>query len=179
VQNRDETQDMTKLPSAVKRLIACGAFCLALAAAPAQAAGDRHAGYYYPADKVTKETYVARSRQLGGVNRVRRLAFVSGITNKLWSGSYPPPYMMFAKGATGEKLIIVGMGDYFRTLFQARALLASLSAQVRTTKAFREFNIEGRLTFFDLAYMMGFEQVTISDGKSFTHQVTLERDNSR
>ena len=137
-------------------------------------AADRHAGYYYPA-KVSTETYVARAKQLGGVNRIRRLVFVTAISNKLWSGGYPPPYVMFSKGATGEKLIIVGMGNYFSTLFQARALLAILSAQARTAKMFREFNIDGRLTFYDLAYMMGFEQITISDGRTFAHQIKLER----
>lgn len=169
---------MTKLQPVVKLLIvlsACLGFLVSISSGQAK---DRHAGYYYP-DKITKETYVARARQLGGVNRVRRLVFVSAITNKLWSGSYPPPYMIFAKGAVGEKLIIIGMGDYFSSLFQARALLSSLSAQARTSKMFREFNVDGRLTFFDLAFMMGFEQVTISDGKSFAHQVTLEKDTSQ
>jgi len=154
------------------------ALTMAMAVIPPASAADRHAGYYYPT-KVSTETYVARSKQLGGVNRIRRLVFVSAITNKLWSGGYPPPYVMFSKGATGEKLIIVGMGGYFSTLFQARALLASLTAQARTTKVFREFNIDGRLTFYDLAYMMGFEQITISDGKTFAHQVKLERETNQ
>ena len=166
---------MTKLQPAVKRLLAMVALGAYLVTGQSAAAdSDRHAGYYYP-DKVSKETYVARSQQLGGVNRLRRLAFVTAITNKLWTGGYPPPYVIFAKGAVGEKLIIVSMGTYVTTLFQARALLASLSAQARTTKVFREFNIDGRLTFYDLAFMMGFEQVTISDGRNFAHQVTLQR----
>ena len=53
-------------------------------------------------------------------------------------------------------------------------LLALLTAQARTTEMFRQVDPEHRLTFLDLLKMLGFEQVTVSDGKSYTLQITIK-----
>ena len=136
---------------------------------------DRHAGYYYP-EKVTTEVYVVRSRTLLEADKTKRLQFITALTNKQLAGAYAPPYLLFAKGAESEKLIIVGMGDYFGTVYQARAVLAMLSALARITPLFREYKVQTIFTFFDLANMMGFEQITITDGKTFAHQIQLKKE---
>jgi len=142
----------------------------------AASAADRHAGYYYPEPSST-ENYVARSRTLVGTDKKRRLGFVTLMTNRMIAGRYAPPYAVFAKGDRSEKLIIVGMGDYVSSLYQARALLAMLTAQARTTPIFKEFGVEEVFTFFDLLHMLGFEQVTVTDGRTFAHQVTIKAGN--
>jgi len=134
---------------------------------------DRHAGYYYPATTIS-ESYDAEATTLTGASRVRRIGFVTILVNKGLAAAYPPPYAMFVKGAEGEKLIIVGMGDYIANVYQARGLLAQLTAQARTTEVFKEVDTENRLTFLDLLKMLGFEQVTVSDGKSFTLQIGIK-----
>ncbi len=134
---------------------------------------DRHAGYYYPAATVN-ESYDAEATTLTGASRVRRIGFVTILVTKALAASYPPPYTMFVKGAEGEKLIIVGMGDYIANIYQARGLLAQLTAQARTTEMFKEVDTDNRLTFLDLLKMLGFEQVTVSDGKSFTLQIAIK-----
>jgi len=146
---------------------------LALGAPAGAQDRDRHIGYYYPPVTVG-EVFEAGATTLTEANRVRRLGFVTLITAKLLSGSYPPQYVMFAKGANAEKLIIIGMGDYIGNVFQARALLAQLTAQARTTEVFRQVNDDGQLTFLDLLKMLGFEQVTVSDGKAFTLQIAIK-----
>ena len=148
--------------------------CAVCAARPAQAEDkDRHAGYYYPAATVS-ESYDAEATMLTGANRTRRVGFVTILVNKQLSAAYAPPFMMFVKGAEGEKLIIVGMGDYLANIYQARGLLAQLTAQARTTEIFKEVDPDNRLTFLDLLKMLGFEQVTVSDGKSFTLQIAIK-----
>jgi hypothetical protein len=153
----------------------CCLFLFAAAPPAALAESDRHEGYYY-SGKVTTEVYVARSRTLLESDKTKRLQFVTALTNKMLQGPYAPPFIMFAKGAESEKLIIVGMGDYMGTIYQARAVLAMLSALARTTPLFREYKVETIFTFFDLANMMGFEQVTITDGKTFAHQIQFKRE---
>lgn len=148
---------------------------LLAAAPPAARADDRHEGYYYP-DKTTTEAYVVRSRTLLEADKTKRLQFVTALTNKMVQGAYAPPYIIFAKGADAEKLIIVGMGEYIGSIYQARALLAMLSALARTTPLFREYEVQTLFTFFDLANMMGFEQITITDGKTFSHQVQFKKE---
>lgn len=147
---------------------------LAVAASPATAQDkDRHVGYYYPAPTVT-EDYDAQVTVLADSSRSRRSGFVTLLTQKMLGASYPPQFIMFAKGAEAEKLIIITMGDYAANLFQARAVLAQLTAQARSTPAFQQVAEGDRLTFLDLAKMLGFEQVTVSDGRSYSLQVAIK-----
>jgi hypothetical protein len=143
------------------------------AAMPSKAS-DRHAGYYYP-EPVTKEVYRPRARKMMRANKQARIAFVTSITNAMLNKvAYPPQYAIFSKGARQEKLIIVGIrDDAYNTIFRARALLARLTAVARTTRIIQEQLKPGDLTFLDLLNLLGFEQMTISDGKSFSHQITI------
>jgi hypothetical protein len=147
---------------------------LALASAPWGAAQerDRHANYYYPPATVT-ETYEAQASTLASANRMRRLGFAALFMTRTISATYAPPYILFAKGANAEKLIIVGMGDYVTNIYQGRALLAQLTAQARTAPVFQELEGGDALTFLDLVKMLGFEQVTVTDGTSFTLQIAI------
>jgi hypothetical protein len=137
------------------------------------AAEDRHAGYYYP-DPGSTESYEARAPILEGSNRKRRLNFVAGIIREIADEPYPPTYALFAKGAEAEKVIIVAVQEgFYDTVYRARALFAALTALSRQTPLFRELDGDDQFTFFDLCYMLGFEQITISDGHEFAHQVSL------
>ena len=108
-------------------------------------------------------------------NRRRRIGFVTELTNQSLSRSYPPSYVIFAKGTHAQKLIITGLSDNgYNTLFRARALFAMLTAMARSTQFFREQPNADRYTFFDLAKLLGFELITFTDGDSFTHQIELK-----
>ncbi|NQV98970.1 MAG: molybdopterin-guanine dinucleotide biosynthesis protein A [Rhodospirillales bacterium] len=135
---------------------------------------DRHAGYYYAApDQI--EIYTSRARILADASASRRLAFVTAITISHNQRPYPASTVFFAKGENAEKLIIVSLdAGRLNTIFRVRAYLASLTAVARTTPLFRNAHVEDILTFFDLAHMLGFKQITVSDGNRFTHQVLFE-----
>ncbi len=154
---------------------ACAAILLFAGGISADAvAADRHAGYYYPAP-ATEETYTARSRTLLDSDRQKRLEFVTTVTAEQLSKPYAPQYAVFAKGEEAEKMIIVSLYDgAFDTLYRARGLLAMLSAVSRRTPFFREHSVEDIFTFFDLLKLLGFTQLTISDGESFAHRVWIE-----
>lgn len=142
-------------------------------AGPASA-DDRHAGYYYPQPQ-SSEIYYPRAMPLPEANRDRRLGFVTGITATQLRAPYPPTHVLYAKGTDAEKLVIVSLQDgYINTLYRARALLAAMTAQARARPIFKELEVESTYTFFDLAVLLGFKQITISDGQSFAHQVTFE-----
>ncbi len=142
--------------------------------AVAASADDRHAGYYYP-DPATTETYKARARTLAGADRTQRIAFVTGVTLKQQERPHPPILAMFAKGEEAEKLIIVGLEDgRLDTIYRARAVLAMMTATARATPIFQEYKVEEIFTFLDLCKMLGFSQVTISNGKDFAHQILIE-----
>ena len=157
------------------RIVQSIAFAIffALAALHGAKAEDRHVGYYYPKPAVIEE-YEARAPNLLENNRGRRLTFVSGLIRQIADEPYPPTYAIFAKGDEAEKLIIVGMRDgFYDTIYRTRALLAALTALSRATPLFQQYDPEQRYTFFDLCYMLGFQQLTITNGREFAHQVIL------
>ena len=134
----------------------------------------RHSGYYYPPLKTEPEVYEARAETMLEASRKTRIGFVTGIATQNRKLPYPPPATMFAKGADAQKLIIVALEDgRIDTIYRARALFADLTAQARLLPIFQELGVEARFTFFDLCMMLGFTQITITNGRDFTHQVLL------
>jgi hypothetical protein len=144
------------------------------AAANAAESDDRHAGYYYP-EPTSSEVYEARALTVPEATRKGRIAFVTGITNEQNKAPYPPTAAIFAKGSEAEKLIIVALEDgRIDTLYRARAIFAQMTAVARLLPIFAQLGVEDYFTFFDLAKMLGFEQITISNGRDFAHQITIK-----
>lgn len=134
---------------------------------------DRHVGYYYPEPETT-EIYEARVPLLPGSDRVRRIGFVTVMTGEMLKNPYPPQFAIFAKGEKAEKLIITALHENsYNTLYRARGLFAMLTAIARSTQLFQEQPESDRYTFFDLARLLGFEQITFTDGSSFAHRIEL------
>jgi hypothetical protein len=145
---------------------------LLLLGQPARAA-DRQAGYYYPKPK-TSEVYVSLAATLIDATRGHRLAFVNDFTAAQLSRPHQPDIALFAKGDDAEKLIIVSLTEgYANTLFRMRALMAMLTSTVRQTDLFRQLEVDELFTFVDLLKMLGFKQLTLSNGRDFAHQVTI------
>ena len=137
------------------------------------AADDRHEGYYYPTVD-SREVYEARVDTLAGSDRHRRLGFVTGIAAGQGERPYAPVTAFFAKGAASDKAILVALTDgRMDTLFRARAILAMLTAQARTTPVFRDLDPNANYTFLDLLKLLGFTQLTVSDGRSYAHQFEI------
>ncbi|HJM90572.1 MAG: molybdopterin-guanine dinucleotide biosynthesis protein A [Alphaproteobacteria bacterium] len=137
-------------------------------------AGDRHAGYYYPLVS-SQENYQARSRVMENVGRETRIGFIVAQMNGQRQLHYPPRFAILAKGREAEKLVIVGLDEHsFATLYRARAVLAQLTASARGSALFRDMAVEDLFTFFDLAKMLGFKQITVSDGKNYAHRIDLK-----
>jgi len=155
-------------------IVAALAVILAGAALRPALADDTQAGYYYPKPKST-ETYQARVATLPDSDRSRRIGFVTGIAKEIAGKPYPAVYLIFAKGDEADKLIIVGMSDgQLSTIYRARALLATLTASARATQFFQQNSIAEYATFLDFLKLLGFKQVTITDGVAFAHQILIE-----
>jgi len=88
---------------------------------------------------------------------------------------HAPGFAIYAKGDEAQKLIISATGDdRFNTLFRMRALLAVLTSQARGSDLFQSAQVHDLFTFLDLLRLIGFEQLTVTDGKSFAHQFHIE-----
>jgi hypothetical protein len=135
---------------------------------------SRHEGYYYPPIG-SREIYVARARTLGDSTKQRRLTFVTAMAGLQTKEPYPPTYLMYAKGDNAEKMILVATQDgYFDTLYRMRALLATFTYAVRETPLFQQFKVDALFTFLDLLKLMGFTQLTLTDGRTYAHQIEIQ-----
>lgn len=145
-----------------------------LALPAASRAGDHHTGYYYPVPQ-TSETYKARAETLEGSDRTRRVLFVTELTNQMLASAYPPQVAIYAKGTDAQKMIITSLyAGAYDTLYRMRGLLAMLSARARATPLFHELRVEDVFTFFDLLKMLGFTELTVTDGDRWAHRIFIE-----
>jgi hypothetical protein len=134
---------------------------------------DRHAGYYYP-KPATNEIVESPAATASDADRAARLAFINGMTKTSLSYPFPPTFAIYAKGDQAEKMIITSLeSNYADTLYRMRGVLAMLTSVARQTDFFKDHGVENTFTFFDLAKMMGFTTITVTDGRSYAHQVVI------
>ena len=147
---------------------------VAALAGSAAAQEGNHAGYYYP-DPQSREDYVSRARTMIDADRSKRLQFVQAMSLAQLERPYPPSFAIFAKGDDGEKLIIVSMAaGYADTLYRMRGFLALLTHISRATPLFTSFKVEEIFTFLDLLKLLGFQQLTVTDGDRYAHQIQIQ-----
>jgi hypothetical protein len=139
------------------------------------AAGEqRYIGYYYPKPTST-ETYASQLQEIAGVDRTQRIQFVTVVSQGTLQSTYRVPYAVFAKGDRADHLIIIGLqSGELNTIYRIRALLANMTTMSRTSPFFQEHTVAEDATFFDLLKLLGFHDVTVSDGEKLTHQVTIK-----
>lgn len=141
--------------------------------APEPRDSDRHQLYYFP-EVTSSEMYHSQINTLPDSDRNRRIGFVTGVTAGQTERPYAPITAMFAKGTEAEKLILIGLQNGpLDTLYRARAVLAMLTATARTTAVFRDLDPHAQYTFLDLLKLLGFIQITVSDGKSWAHRIDI------
>jgi hypothetical protein len=86
-----------------------------------------------------------------------------------------PPFALFAKGTEGQKMVITPLyGNGYNTLLSIRGLLALLTARSRYIPVFQEYEVQDVYALLDLLKLLGFEQLTVSDGDKFAHRILVE-----
>ena len=165
---------MTAAVSATAQQQPAKAAATAPAAAPKAAGEDRYIGYYYPKPTAT-ETYESSMQTIAGTERAQRIQFVTVVSQGTIQSAYRVPYAVFAKGEKGDRLIIVGMQQgELNTVYRMRALLANMTTMSRLSPFFQERTVAEDATFFDLLKLLGFRELTITDGEKTTLQVTIK-----
>ncbi len=129
--------------------------------------------YYYP--PVDSEEVFARDLAVAPpAGRAVRVGFTTQITKAQLAAPESPRFVIFAKGDEAQHMIIIALDDQvFKTIYRARAVLAQLTSNVRGADLFVN-NIQDHATWFDLAKMLGFEDMVISDGATWSHRVIFE-----
>lgn len=175
----------------LNRLAACAAVVVALGVlpvsaqpakpAPAQATkaaatpaeDDRYVGYYYSKPS-SVENYTSAMQTIQGSDRAQRVQFATVVSQGTIQSAYRVPYSVFVKGEKADKMIIVGLqpGE-MGTVYRMRAILANMTTMSRLSPFFQERTVAEDANFFDLLKLLGFRQITITDGDKVTHQVNI------
>jgi len=136
-------------------------------------ADDPREGYYYP-PITSQEIFARRIPGTPVADRKVRTGFITEITKAQLAAPDNPRFVIFAKGQNAKHMVIVALDDdVFRTLFRARAVLAQLTSNARGTDFFQKANLQFVATWFDLAKMLGFGDIVITDGVNWSHRVVL------
>ena len=145
------------------------------AAKQAMPAGDdKYVGYYYP-KPATIENYTSPMQMIPGAERLQRVQFVTVVSQGTIQSAYRVPYSVFVKGDKAEKLIIVGLqpGE-LNSIYRVRAILANMTTMSRLSPFFQERTVAEDANFYDLLKMLGFTQLTATDGEKFAYQVNVK-----
>ncbi|HEY4893184.1 MAG TPA: hypothetical protein VII10_15830 [Reyranella sp.] len=165
---------MTAAVSATAQQQPAKAAATAPAAAPKAPGEDRYIGYYYPKPTAT-ETFESSMQTIAGAERAQRIQFVTVVSQGTIQSAYRVPYAVFAKGEKADRLIIVGLQQgELNTIYRMRALLANMTTMSRLSPFFQERTVAEDATFFDLLKLLGFRELTITDGEKTTLQVTIK-----
>ncbi len=129
--------------------------------------------YYYP--PINSEEVFAREIATAPLtDRTVRVGFTTQITKAQLAAPESPRFVIFAKGDQAQHMIIVALDDeVFKTIYRARAVLAQLTSSARGADLFVN-KIRDDATWFDLANLIGFEDLVISDGATWSHRVVFE-----
>lgn len=156
----------------MKHLIA---IALAVALAGPLSAQDRYQGYYFP-QITSQEVFDRVVRSGAGANKAVRIDFVNTLTNAQLESVLNPNYVFYTKGNDAGTLILTALDDeVFATIYRARAIMAQLTVSVRTGGFFVEEELQYVATFYDLLQLLEFDELIITDGKTWSHKVDFKR----
>ena len=146
----------------------------ATAAAATPAGEDKYIGYYYP-KPTTVENYTSAMQTIQGAERPQRVQFVTVVSQGTIQSAYRVPYSVFVKGDKAEKMIIVGLQPGEMTsIYRVRAILANMTTMSRLSPFFQERTVAEDANFYDLLKLLGFTQLTVTDGDKFSYQVNIK-----
>src|SRR3990167_1111536 len=176
----------------LKKLAACLVVTLAVAAAPvlaqpakpapanakpaaaAPAGEDKYVGYYSP-KPTTVENYTSPMQMIAGAERQQRVQFITVVSQGTIQSAYRVPYAVFVKGDKAEKMIVVGLQNgELNSIYRIRAILANMTTMSRLSPFFQERTVAEDANFFDLLKMLGFTQLTVTDGDKLSYQVNIK-----
>lgn len=157
-----------------KSLMISSLLLICMAAIQTASAEDRREGYYYP-PVISEEVFIREIGTPPSADRAVRTNFINELTAAQLAAPDNPRFSIFAKGRGAEHMVIIELDDeIFKTLYRARAQLAQLTSNARGTEFFRQNELHFVATWFDLAKMLGFEDIVISDGEKWSHRITLK-----
>ena len=163
--------------AALGALGACATPISAGPGSPALTAADidetTGAGRYYPPAS-SLETADVLFRQMPGIGPRQRQAFVDQVNLAASTPGGPVPIVAQAVGADRETLVLLyAGGEGPMTPYLARGVLARLTSIARSAPVIMEMGLSSEFDAYNMASVLGFGRLVVTDGRAFTHQADL------
>lgn len=131
------------------------------------------AGTYYP--RISSiETPEIRFGQMAGVGPEERQFFIDQVNLAASTPGRTAPIVAQAVGENHETLVFIYLdAEGPMTPFLARAILARLTSVSRFAPAIAEMGLSSEFDIYNMAAVLGFGQIIVSDGRDFAHQASL------
>lgn len=162
-------------------LLTISALCVS-AAAPAEAqprtAALRSdavgAGVFYPKPK-SFETADIRFAAMEGVGPRQRLVFADQINLAASTPGRTIPIVAQAVGEDRATLVFMYLDseEPGMTPYLARGVLARLTSITRVAPAITEMGLSSEFDIYNMAAVLGFERLVVTDGRAFSHEARL------
>ena len=59
------------------------------------------------------------------------------------------------------------------TIYRVHALMAELTGLARVSPVLKDADLEDTMNFYDLVKLLGFKEITVSDGRKMSHRITI------
>jgi len=131
------------------------------------------AGRSYP-PTTSSETPEIRFGPMVGVSSPQRQFFVDQINLAAASGPRLVPVVAQAVGDDKSTLLFMSLSsEQTPTPYLARAMLARMTSILRFAPAITEMGLSNEFDIYNMAAVLGFERIVVSDGRTFSHEALL------
>lgn len=132
-------------------------------------------GMYYP-QVSSVETPDIRFGSMAGVGPRERQFFVDQVNLAASTPGRSFPIVAQAVGEDRETLVFVHLDtESPMTPYLARGILARMTSITRSAPAITEMGLSSEFDVYNMAAMLGFSRVLVTDGRDFAHQADLRQ----
>lgn len=134
------------------------------------------AGTYYPA-VTSRDAPDIRFVRMAGVGPQQREFFVDQINIAAVTPGRTMSIVAQAIGEDRDTLVILYLGDEGEmTPYLARGLLARMTSVTRSAPAIAGMGLSSEFDIYNMAAVLGFRRIIVTDGRDFSHQADLHAD---
>lgn len=132
-------------------------------------------GTYFPAVS-SVETPEIRFARVAGVGVQQRNVVVDQLNLAVATNGGTLPIVVQAVGQDRSTLVFTYMNaDSTMTPYIARGILARLSSLSRLLPVVNELGLSSEVDVYNVAVVLGFERIIVTDGRNFAHQANLDQ----
>lgn len=131
-------------------------------------------GLFYPAPISFDEPEI-RFGLISGVGLTERQFFADQINLAATSPQRTLPIVAQSVGDGRKTLVLLVLGTEGPTTgYMSRALLARLTSVTRFAPAIAEMGLSSEFDIYNMAAVLGFERIVVTDGRTFAHEAKLK-----